>query len=717
MRAQRSKIPPKTFIGIAILVVTAIVMTVVVKGYRRRHPGNTPLLEAQAMDMSVMKAPEGSVPVATEKVRRETIHGTVTYTGTVVALNDEDIYPRVVGHIVSIPVYPGDSVRAGQLVVRLDNQELSARESEALYGRMAAERGKDEASAGVSRASSLRLQAEAEVSASEGMVQEAVSELVAAKAMLDQSRKELEVANSGYLQSQKEVQAMQHEKGAMDAEADAAQADLSDTEADADAMRADLDYWQAEIKRAENLLKAGAISKDEYQRELADFQTAKAKVGQSGARIRKAKAMVQTAESHVHHYHANVEVGEMKVSQMEAGVEKVKAQVEQSRAEVDVAKSKVSQAKARVRSAQAMVSGSQSEVRAASAKSGQMSAMSGQSLSALTAARIVRGYTEIRATADGVVTQRLVSPGVLVSPGTPILRIAQIDRVRLQANVAEKDLSVIKVGNAVTTRSAKDAAAAVHTTVTSIFPAADPSARTALVEALTPNRGHRLIPGQYVTLDIDTGIAENALTVPSSAIVQSDGKTHVWVVPGEDSTAAPSGKTIYTCPMHPEVKSDKPGKCPKCGMTLVPEMGKAKPAGQKEKTTYYCTMHPEVTSDRPGKCPKCGMDLVPRKTSGGRTARRVEVKVGFANGDRTEITEGLQEGDEVIYRGQDNLKEGDTVYPVAWGDAGPAELPPAPAMENMPGMEEKNDRPGRKKNDMESTPRDEKKDSMPGMKM
>lgn len=25
----------------------------------------------------------------------------------------------------------------------------------------------------------------------------------------------------------------------------------------------------------------------------------------------------------------------------------------------------------------------------------------------------------------------------------------------------------------------------------------------------------------------------------------------------------------YTCPMHPEVNSDKPGKCPKCGMALV----------------------------------------------------------------------------------------------------------------------------------------------------
>ncbi|MEE1946498.1 multicopper oxidase domain-containing protein [Pedobacter sp. KR3-3] len=35
-------------------------------------------------------------------------------------------------------------------------------------------------------------------------------------------------------------------------------------------------------------------------------------------------------------------------------------------------------------------------------------------------------------------------------------------------------------------------------------------------------------------------------------------------------------KSIYTCPMHPEVRESKPGKCPKCGMKLVPEKATAK---------------------------------------------------------------------------------------------------------------------------------------------
>ena len=41
--------------------------------------------------------------------------------------------------------------------------------------------------------------------------------------------------------------------------------------------------------------------------------------------------------------------------------------------------------------------------------------------------------------------------------------------------------------------------------------------------------------------------------------------------PGQTTSISASGQTLYSCPMHPEVVSDKPGKCPKCGMTLEPK--------------------------------------------------------------------------------------------------------------------------------------------------
>jgi FtsP/CotA-like multicopper oxidase with cupredoxin domain len=70
-----------------------------------------------------------------------------------------------------------------------------------------------------------------------------------------------------------------------------------------------------------------------------------------------------------------------------------------------------------------------------------------------------------------------------------------------------------------------------------------------------------------------------------------------------------TGPIVYACPMHPEVVSDEPGKCPQCGMLLL-----AAPAAVE--TTFVCPMHPEVVRDRPDRCPKCGMKLVPANLVG-----------------------------------------------------------------------------------------------------
>jgi len=60
--------------------------------------------------------------------------------------------------------------------------------------------------------------------------------------------------------------------------------------------------------------------------------------------------------------------------------------------------------------------------------------------------------------------------------------------------------------------------------------------------------------------------------------------------------------TSYACPMHPDVTAAEPGRCPKCGMTLI--------GVQATSITYSCPTHPDVTASEPGTCPKCSMRLV-----------------------------------------------------------------------------------------------------------
>ena len=65
----------------------------------------------------------------------------------------------------------------------------------------------------------------------------------------------------------------------------------------------------------------------------------------------------------------------------------------------------------------------------------------------------------------------------------------------------------------------------------------------------------------------------------------------------------------FTCPMHPEVLSEKMAACPKCGMGLEAV------APVASRVEYTCPMHPEIVRDGPGACPICGMALEPREVA------------------------------------------------------------------------------------------------------
>ena len=102
-------------------------------------------------------------------------------------------------------------------------------------------------------------------------------------------------------------------------------------------------------------------------------------------------------------------------------------------------------------------------------------------------------------------------------------------------------------------------------------------------------------------------------------------------------TPAADTAAMFTCPMHPEVRQDHPGQCPICGMDLVPAAEQpmhqhehaarqAEGHAQDDNTSIYtCPMHPEVRQNGPGQCPICGMVWYrPKQRQRTRTMKHTE---------------------------------------------------------------------------------------------
>lgn len=125
--------------------------------------------------------------------------------------------------------------------------------------------------------------------------------------------------------------------------------------------------------------------------------------------------------------------------------------------------------------------------------------------------------TNVLAPYDGVVSERMVNPGDVVTPGAPLFSVVDPSTMRLEAAVPAEELSEIRIGAPVRFSVTGYPDRSFEGRVSSINPSADPQTRQVRLFVRIPNAGNRLVAGLFATGRVATN-TRDALTVPATAV-------------------------------------------------------------------------------------------------------------------------------------------------------------------------------------------------------
>jgi len=137
----------------------------------------------------------------------------------------------------------------------------------------------------------------------------------------------------------------------------------------------------------------------------------------------------------------------------------------------------------------------------------------------------------IRSPITGVVAKKYVDEGNMVGPGTPLVRIVQIENLKVLGNVGERYLPHLQSGQTkVYIKTDAYPADEFKGVVYKVGVVVDPVTRTGEVEIRVPNPDMRLKPGMFARMRIVIGQKENVTVVPDSALIRQYDNVYVFVV-------------------------------------------------------------------------------------------------------------------------------------------------------------------------------------------
>jgi membrane fusion protein, multidrug efflux system len=231
---------------------------------------------------------------------------------------------------------------------------------------------------------------------------------------------------------------------------------------------------------------------------------------------------------------------QQQVKQQEAALEVSRATIRQREADLQLAETNAERSRnlfARQLLPKQTLDDTEARYQAAVAQLDLARAQNNQSTARLDELKINLDNTVITSPVNGFVARRAVDPGAFVGQNAPVVDVVDITRVRLVANVVEKDLDQLQAGD--DTRVEVDAFPGEVFTgrIARVAPVLDPATRTASIEVEIPNPGFRLKPGMYARVTVTTDERKDALLVPSNAVVDLGGRRGVFLA-AENNTVS-----------------------------------------------------------------------------------------------------------------------------------------------------------------------------------
>jgi len=245
--------------------------------------------------------------------------------------------------------------------------------------------------------------------------------------------------------------------------------------------------------------------------------------------------------------------------------------------------------------------------------------MTEEQLNELRSSQQAKSRMTIYSPIGGTVIEKVTEEGKYIKAGEPIYRIANLSMVWLMLELYPEDASRIRFGQLVEAELNSRPGETLTGRVAFIDPRVDPANRTVGVRVEFNNEEGNLRPGDYAQARIEVPIGPQ----------------------GDVYDAELAGKWIS--PMHPQIIRDEPGRCPICGMELVP-------------TSQYGYSVTAVDQPESIVIPRSALLLAGKhsvvyvETKPGRFELR-NVKIGPVLRDQVVILDGLKAGEQVATSG------------------------------------------------------------------